>query len=321
MSVSSSTFPKNKIAVLKERATMLAKARAFFDQRNVFEVDCPLLSPSASVDAHINLISALYEGKEKRFLHSSPEYGMKRLLAEGSGDIFQLSHVFRDGEYGWKHNPEFTLVEWYRVGMAFPNIIEETLDFIRLFLGNLPSTILSYRECFQRYLNLDPFTASDAALRSRLASKPIRPASLEQESRDGLLNYLLALEIEPLLGINELTVIRDYPSSQAALAKTIDRDEIRVAERFEVYFKGYELANGYHELANACEQRLRLDEANQARRQMGKEVLPLDYLFLAALEKGLPDCCGVAVGFDRLMMLRLQKERIAEVLPMGWAEA
>ena len=177
---------------LRDRAHMLSQARVFFATREGLEVDCPIFSRGAEIDVNIDLISAFYTGDERCYLHSSPEYGMKRLLAEGIGDIFQLSHVFRDGELGSRHNPEFMMAEWYRLGISFEEMITETLDFIRLFLGNLPSTTISYREALQRYANIDYVTASDESLRAYLR---LRGTDASDEERDSLLNYILGIDV------------------------------------------------------------------------------------------------------------------------------
>lgn len=311
-----------RIQVLQDRAYMLAQARTFFAIRSITEVDCPILTAGASVDAHIDLIPAQYAGGQMRFLHSSPEYGMKRLLSEGFGDIYQLSHVFRDGEVSSKHNPEFMMAEWYRLGFSFQQMIEETLDFVRLFLGTIPAEIISYREAFLKYAGFDYLTATIPFLLHYLQEKKIAPyIEIEKEGKDALLNMILGVVIEPHLGKDKLSVLTYYPASQAALAQTHYHDQEKVAERFEIYYAGLELANGYHELTNATEQRLRFNEANQMRSTLGKNQLPLDEAFLAALKKGLPDSCGVAVGFDRLMMLRHQTSEIADVIPFVWKNA
>ena len=301
---------------------MLAQTRIFFEERSVLEVDCPILTEGASVDAHIDLIPALYAGASTRYMHSSPEYGMKRLLSEGIGDIYQLSHVFRDGESSYKHNPEFMMAEWYRIGMPFEALIAETLDYARLFLGPLPAHTISYRDAFLQYAGFDYLQASNSFLLSYLQEKNIHPyEGIEEEGKDALLNIVLGAVIEPHLGKSELCALAYYPSTQAALAQTQWHGEEQVAERFEIYYQGLELANGYHELTNAIEQRKRFEEANQARVSLNKVQLPIDEAFLSALEKGLPDCCGVAVGFDRLMMLRHCTSNIADVIPFVWAKA
>lgn len=311
-----------QIAILRDRAEMFAKVRSFFAEKGVLEVDCPILTQGASIDAHIDLMPALYASQETRYLHSSPEYGMKRLLSKGIGDIYQLSHVFRDGESGSKHNPEFMMAEWYRIEFTFSQMIQETLEFIQLFLGDIPTVILSYREVFQRYAHFDYLTATQADLLDYLQKHtiPLYPG-IEKEGKDALLNLILGTVIEPLLGEKELCALAYYPSSQAALARTVQREDECAAERFEVYFKGVELANGYHELADAQEQRQRFHEANDHRKELGKASLPLDEFFLNALNEGLPDCCGVAVGFDRLLMLRHNTNQIKDVIPFIWQNA
>lgn len=301
---------------------MLKQARDFFTQRNVLEVDCPILSVRASIDAHIDLIPALYHGKNACYLHSSPEYGMKRLLAEGMGDCYQLSHVFRDGELSPKHNPEFTMAEWYRLNFTLQDMIKETVDFIRLFVGNLPSTVVYYRDLFLKKTGIDYCTVTLEELIDYLKGRRISfyPSILE-EGRDALLNLILSYEIEPDLGQEDLCVLAYYPASQAALARKRWHGTEQVAERFEVYYKGIELANGYRELTDSHEQRDRFLESNAHRQALGKNTLPLDDYFLEALEKGLPDCSGVAVGFDRLMMLRHPETKISDILAWGWDQA
>lgn len=313
------TPASDKIARLRDRAALLRQVRDFFHHRDVLEVDCPLLSAQASIDAHIDLISALYRGQEIRYLHSSPEFGMKRLLAEGMEDIYQLSHVFRDGERGVKHNPEFMMAEWYRLDFTLEELIQETIELMALFLGQLPFTLISYRAMFQRYAGFDYLTMSEEDLMHYIESHHIPSyPTLKEEGKDALLNLILGYQIEPLLGQQELCVLAYYPASQAALAQKRWHEDEQVAERFEVYYQGIELANGYHELTDAAEQRQRFVEANQTRLALGKQPLPIDENFLMALEKGLPNCCGVAVGFDRLMMLRQKQSHIDAVIPWGW---
>jgi len=273
----------------------------------------PLFSFFASVDAHIDLVPAFIFGK-KGYLHSSPEYAMKRLLSEGIGDIYQLSHVFRDGEVGAKHNPEFAMIEWYRVGMSFDDLIRETCDLIRLFIGECPHEIISYKQAFLRYVGLDPFRATQEELQRIVPD-------VDCIGRDEALFTILATKIEPNLGTDKLTVLAYYPKSQAALAKTRDVDGDACAERYEVYYKGVELCNGYHELQDPSEQLERLEEENQERLGLGKEALPIDMRFVEALEKGLPQCSGVAVGFDRLMMLRHKSPALEEVIPFHFGTA
>lgn len=301
---------------------MLAQVRSFFEKHSVLEVDCPSLCAFPSLDAHIDLIPACYAGSQKRFLHSSPEYGMKRLLSQGIGDCYQLSHVFRDGECGDFHNPEFTMAEWYRVGASFQEIIGETADFIGLFLGDLSLKSVSYREALQEFIGIDYLFATCNDLVACLERRGFSMnADLSLEDKDSLLNLLVGHYVEPHFDGDCLWVLTHYPASQSALAKVVTKGDELVAERFEIYYKGVELANGYHELTDVVEQRKRFVEANSKREQMGKDCLVMDGRFLQALEDGLPDSCGVAVGFDRLMMLRNDRSNIADVLPFPWEEA
>ncbi|MEX2305708.1 MAG: EF-P lysine aminoacylase EpmA [Waddliaceae bacterium] len=278
---------------LKKRAEMLRKVRHFFLEREILEVDCPALSSHGSVDAYIDLIEVKgSQSSLKGFLHSSPEYRMKELLSCGSGDIYQLSHVFRDGEFGPKHRPEFMMAEWYRVNFTFREMIEETVEFIRLFIGDLPYHTLTYQEAFQTYAQVDPF---------------------ETKWDDDRLNEILGIEVEPHLGKDQLTVLTHYPATQSALARV----EEPCSLRFEVYYEGMELANGYYELTEPNEHLIRFEKQNAIRESLGKQKISPDPTFLHALERGLPDCCGVAVGFDRLFMLQQGVTDIAHILPVA----
>lgn len=301
---------------------MLKKAREFFFERGVMEVDCPIITKYASVDTHIDLIPITYLGSKTRYLHSSPEYGMKRLLSLGCQDLYQLSHVFRDESFGVKHNPEFMMAEWYRVGMSFQEMMEETIAFVQLFLGEMPKAFISYRELFLKYAGFDYLKATEEELLKYIKKQNISSyLGIEKEGKDALLNLILGSQIEKELGKGEILALYHYPSTQAALAKTVQKDEELVAMRFEIYVEGIELANGYHELIKSDEQEERFKKANQERLFFGKKELPIDTCFLNALKTGIPDCCGVAVGFDRLMMLRLGAKSIQEIMPFGWEEA
>jgi lysyl-tRNA synthetase class 2 len=303
---------------VRERAEMFARVRAFFAERNVIEVDCPALSPFAPVDTHIDVMEVKMGKNQTGFLHTSPEYGMKQLLSQGSGDIYQMSHVFRKEESGSLHRPEFTMVEWYRLGFSFEEMIEETLDFARLFLGEKSAETVSYRQAFLRYAKIDYIKASDEELLGCLRKHKV-PLSQEAENsdRDTLLQCLMSFVIEPQFPQERLVVLRDYPANQAALAKTKTlSDGEEIAFRFEIYFNGIELANGYDELTDATEQRTRFEKDNEERVLKGKEALPIDEDFLQALSLGLPECCGVAVGFDRLLMLKQESSSLAAILPL-----
>ena len=286
---------------------MLAKARAFFAQRDVLEVDTGALVKCPPNDSHIDVISV---DQDKGYLHTSPEYAMKRLLSEGIGDCYFLGHVFRKGELGLLHNPEFTMVEWYRLGLSFKAMIQETCDFLSLFFGPKPIGLLSYREAFERYAGID-YTAVSLAELHRLTQSTW--------ARETCLYYLLSHQIEPKLGEGELTVLTDYPPEAAALACLVEKNGETVAERYEIYCEGVELANGYHELADAKELRRRFEEKNGERLAEGKEPYAVDEKFLSAMQT-LPDCCGVALGFDRALMLRHKLKSIKQVIPFAWDE-
>lgn len=315
------TSLESKLSVLQDRAEMLDRSRSFFKERCVMEVDCPSLSKAAPVAIHIDVMQVHLANGQKGYLHTSAEYGMKRLLSLGASDIYQLSHVFREGEIGPLHNPEFTMVEWYRVGALFFAFIQETLDYIRLFLPNTGASHLSYKEAFSKYCNINYHTATTSNLLDLARKNHLDIGEAIDWDKDTLLHLIMSFLIEPHLGIDELTVIYHYPESQAALSQTIWQDGQYVAERFEVYYQGKELANGYHELTDAEEQRRRLVKENDTREKMGKGALPIDEDFLDAIEAGIPDCCGVAVGFDRLMLLKHGKVSLQEILPFGWGSA
>lgn len=286
---------------------MLAKAREFFAERNILEVDTGALVKCPPNDSNIDCIAV---DQDSGFLHTSPEYAMKRLLSEGLGDIYYLGHVFRKGELGSLHNPEFTMVEWYRLNIPFSTMIQETCDFLSLFLGPLPIETISYREAFQKYAGIDPSTISLRDLQQMIQ---------EPWPRDTCLYYLLSHKIESHFGQNCLTVLTDYPPDQASLACVVEKNNELVAERYEIYHQGIELCNGYHELSDASELRRRFHQKNQEREAEGKPPYALDEKFLTALQT-LPECCGVALGFDRALMLSQKLTSIKQVLPFSWDE-
>lgn len=294
---------------------MLAQSRAFFAERDILEVDCPALNLAACIDTHIEVMEVQFHENQIGYLHTSPEYGMKQLLSLQIGDIYQLSHVFRKGEIGPLHEPEFTMVEWYRCGFTFEAMIEETLEYIRLFLGKKKSQLLTYREAFLRYVGVDYVSATPKQLLHCITEHGLT-LSTEKElwDKDTLLQCLMSFVVEPHLPREELVVLYHYPATQAALAQTRSCNNEEIAERFEIYAQGVELANGYHELTDADEQKRRFEWTNRKRQDLGKNPLPLDEKFLSALKSGLPDCCGVAVGFDRLMLLKHQKNELGEIM-------
>jgi elongation factor P--(R)-beta-lysine ligase len=310
-------------ARLALRAQLLARTRAFFAARGVLEVDTPFVVKAPVSDVHIHSARvALGSAAPPLFLHTSPEYAMKRLLAAGSGDIYQICHVVRGYESGRLHNPEFTLVEWYRCGFALGALMDEVEALVRDLLGaagaERGSERLSYRAAFVRELALDPFTASLAELAT--AARPLDFRAPADFDRDGWLELLMGSLVGPRLGQTSLTFVHGYPASQAALARLTPGDAA-TAERFELYCDGIELANGFHELGNAAEQRARFLDDNAARQHRGLPVDPPDERLLAALAAGLPDCSGVALGFDRTLLLAAGAERLDDVLPFPTARA
>ncbi|MBS0624922.1 MAG: EF-P lysine aminoacylase GenX [Verrucomicrobia bacterium] len=308
-----------KIDTLRSRAQCLAAARTFFADRGVLEVDCGALVRAAPIDSNIDVMSVAVSAHETGYLHTSPEYAMKQLLSEGIGDIFFLGHVYRKGEIGRKHNPEFTMAEWYRIGLPFSGMMEETCDFIALFAGSLPRRVLSYRDAFRIYAGVDYTRDSVSQLLTAAARHSIDlPSNVSLWKRDSILHLLLTHVIEPKLGQNEMTILSDYPPYEAALACVVERNGEPVAERFEVYIDGVELANGYHELADAVELRRRFCKENEERKKEGKEPYALDEQFLSSLGT-FPDCCGVSVGFDRVFMLRQKLNSLSEGISYAWS--
>lgn len=304
--------PGAELENLKTRARILAVIRAFFAARNVLEVETPILSPAATTDAHLDSLCTRYQGPghpagQILFLHTSPEFPMKRLLAAGSGPIYQLCKVFRQGERGRRHNPEFTLLEWYRPDWSYHALMSEVEALARQVLGPFrplgETERLTYAEAFIRHAGIDPLNSSLAGLRECAGAHGLTVASdVQVDERDFWCDLLMSHVIEPRLGQGHLTFIHEYPASQAALARLVSgRPE--VAERFELYLEGVELANGFHELADAIEQRARFEHDNRRRAQRNQPVMPMDERLLAAMAHGLPDCSGVALGVDRLVML------------------
>lgn len=320
--------PSAALDTLRLRARLRARVREFFAVRGVLEVETPMLSAAAAPAPHLDSLTVAYHGPHappsgRLYLHTSPEFPMKRLLAAGSGSIYQLCRVFRDGEAGARHNPEFTLLEWYRTGFDLPRLIDEVEALLRAVLAGLrelPQAVhRSYRELFREYAGVDGLTAGAAELRACLERHGHRPPpGMPDDDPDPWRDLLLTHLIEPRL--RGLVFVSGYPASQASLAR-IEAGDPPVAARFECYLDGVELANGFHELGAAAEQRRRFEAENTARAAAGRPVLPLDERLLAALAAGLPDCSGVALGFDRLVMHAAGAERIDAVLAFGIARA
>jgi lysyl-tRNA synthetase class 2 len=315
-SESDSWRPTASQEALQLRATILSNIRAFFADRGVLEVETPLLASSPATDLHLRALSCCYRGPgatEGRtlYLQTSPEFAMKRLLATGSGPIYQICRAFRDGEAGTRHNPEFTILEWYRPGWNHHRLMDEVDELLADILGSSSAERLTYAEVFDRYAGVNAFGVSDDDLRRRTSDFGVADAS--DLSRDDLLDLVLTHEIEPRLGHCQPTFIHDYPASQASLARVRDGQPPK-AERFEVFAEGLELANGYHELTDPADQRRRFENDLEMRRRAGLPEVPIDDRLLAALEHGIPECAGVALGVDRLVMLAAETRELADVL-------
>lgn len=310
--------PSASLDALKSRARLLGFVRGFFAERQVLEVETPVLGRHGVTDVNLDSIRASLlpvagSTTDTGWLQTSPEYHMKRLLAAGSGPIFQVSRVFRDGERGRRHNPEFSMLEWYRPGFTDEELMAEVADLVVGWLACEPPQRLSYRQAMVRFAGVDPFSASDREL-ARLCETWLEPESALSLGRDGCLDLLMSYRVEPALAHQPPTFITHYPASQAALARTSYHEGVQVAHRFELYVQGMELCNGYWELTDAGEQRRRFQADNAARRARGKPEMPVDEGLLAALDTGLPECAGVALGLDRLLMLKLGTRDIADVL-------
>jgi elongation factor P--(R)-beta-lysine ligase len=313
-------------SALTLRARLYALIRAFFAERNVLEVETPILSAGANTDPNIQSFSTQFHGHvdaggNQRYLRTSAEFAQKRLLAAGVGDCYELGRVFRDGEAGRRHNPEFSMLEWYRVGWNHVRLVDEAVELTQAALALVGKRCnvhkCTYRELFARALGVDAFTAGSETLRSALGEVQVDNRGL---SRDDWLDLLLTHRIQPAFPADRITVIYDYPASQCALAK-IRGEDPPVAERFELYLGTYELANGYHELTDPTEQRARFVRDNVRRSARGMPPLPLDENFMAALASGMPDCAGVALGIERLLMAMMDAHDIADVLAFPFAMA
>lgn len=314
--------PSASLTNLRLRAQILQKIRDFFAARKVLEVETPLLCHTSVTDPFIESIPALVHSQSKEiryYLQTSPEYAMKRLLAAGSGAIYQITKAFRQDESGRLHNPEFTMLEWYRPGFNHHQLMDEMDDLLNFILKTSSAQRKTYAELFLDFLELDPHHTTINELKSCGKQHDLALGS-EVDDRDTWLHLLMTHCIEPKLNPNQVYFIYDFPASQAALAK-IQPGPPAVASRFEVYFQGIELANGFHELQDAKEQRERFEENLILRNELGLSTLPIDELFLAALEHGFPDCAGVALGIDRLVMLALGARSLAEVISFDFNRA
>lgn len=320
--------PSATIETLKRRAQLLADVRHFFVQRQVLEVETPILSHAAPTALYLDSFTTDYVdagGGEPQscYLQTSPEFAMKRLLAAGSGDIFQIARVFRNGEQGSMHSPEFTMLEWYRPALSYQQLMQEVDELLQQVAGLPAAQYITYQQAFETYLHINPHTADTAQLRS-LALANITGLSADWElSRDDWLEILMSQYIEAKLkDLQQPVIVYDFPASQAQLAKiSTNADKQTVAARFEVYAGGLELANGYDECTDASILSARFDQDNAARSIQGKKQMPVDKHLLAATAADFPDCTGVALGLDRLLMLIRQANTVSEVLAFSFSKA
>src|SRR5262245_48109105 len=329
-------LPMADLATLRLRARLLAAVRRFFDERGYFEVDTPLLSRDRVVDPHLEpFVCAAPSGT--MYLQTSPEFAMKRLLVAGAEAIYQVGHVFRAGELGQRHNPEFTMVEWYRTGDSHVEQMQVVEDLVVEFfraaesekgvksLGTptcvAPSVLTTYGEAHLLHTGADGLSLAPDQLAKLARARGVAvPESLATDDRDGWLNLLLAELVEPHLGVERPEFVYNYPASQAALA-VVRPGEPPVAERFELYIAGVEVCNGYHELTDPAELRRRIAVESERRAAASLPPLPVSNRLLAAMDAGLTPCAGVALGFDRLVMLAAGKSSVAEVISFSFDRA
>jgi lysyl-tRNA synthetase class 2 len=310
--------PSASISTLKKRSLILQKIRQFFVERDVLEVDTPALGHATVTDQHLHSFETQLNHPSKPvastlYLQTSPEFAMKRLLCAGSGAIYQLCKSFRNEEVGRFHNPEFTMLEWYRPGFDHDQLMDEIDDLIKIVLGTQNATRITYQNAFKTYLDCDPLLATLEQLKILANQHGYQALAKNETNKDTLLMLLFSQHVEPYIGQEQPCFVTDFPASQAALAN-ISRANPLVAERFELYFRGTELANGFNELLDTQEQRTRFEQDNLKRQNNGLAPMPIDQHFLAALQHGLPQCSGVALGVDRLIMLALNCEKIEQVI-------
>jgi lysyl-tRNA synthetase class 2 len=319
--------PSASFETLRLRARLNALIRAFFAGRDATEVETPVMSVAGNTDPNIASFQLQFSGRtdgapRTRWLRTSPEYPLKRLLAAGFGDCYELGRVFRDGEAGGRHNPEFTMLEWYRLGWDHQRLIDETAQLVLAALELVGRTAtlkrVGYHDLYRQQLGIDPHSATLEHLQAALGDVVIDPEGL---TRDDWLDLLMTHRLQPAFAPDQLLALYDYPASQCALARLGQRDGMAVAERFELYLGPLELANGYHELADADEQGQRFDRDIALRRQRGDALPPRDERLLEALHAGFPHCAGVAMGIDRLLMAMLGSQRISDVVAFDFGRA
>jgi len=323
-------LPNAEIKQLKQRALIIQTIRQFFITRNLLEVETPVLSQAGVTDIHLFCFKTHFIGPEispekqalsgvPLYMQTSPEFHMKRLLAAGSGSIFQISKAFRNEESGRFHNPEFTLLEWYQVDFDHFQLMHEMDQLLQLVLNCGQAKRITYQQAFMDLLNIDPLSASIEMLKASGKDLNLGDVLANETDFDTILQLLFSFAIEPVIANESPCFVYNFPASQAALAR-ISPDDDRVAERFEVYYQGIELANGFHELSDGAEQLKRFENDNLLRKQNNLPEMPIDKRFIASLDN-LPDCAGVALGIDRLIMLATEQKHIDNVISFAISEA
>jgi lysyl-tRNA synthetase class 2 len=310
--------PSASIKTLRQRALVLQKIRQFFAVRDVLEVDTPALSHATVTDEHLHsfctqFIHPFSPQASTLYLQTSPEFAMKRLLCAGSGAIYQICKSFRNEEAGRFHNPEFTMLEWYRPGFDHLQLMTEIDELIQMVVGCDSAERVTYQDVFKQYLGYCPLTATLTDIKTLASQYGYAELAADENDKDTLLMLLFSQHVEPKIGQDRPCFVMDFPASQAALARISPTNPL-VAERFELYFQGIELANGFHELTDGPEQLRRFEQDNVKRQHIGLEIMPIDHNFIAAIDYGLPACAGVALGIDRLLMLALNYSEIDQVI-------
>jgi lysyl-tRNA synthetase class 2 len=311
-------LPRRDLEIIKARNALYAAIRSFFNSRDVLEVETPILASSGNPDPNIQSFKTSFHEpgglrQQTLWLHTSPEFFMKRLLAAGSGPIFQIAKVFRDEEFGQRHNPEFSMLEWYRPQWDYQQLIDEVVELISSLVPIASVQKLSYQQAFEMHAGVDPYRATMAELAACLQRADIDHSLTASDGRDSWLDLILTHLVEPDFARHDLVVLFDYPASQASLAE-LSNSEPRVARRFEVYVRGLELANGYQENCDAGDQRARFEKENAQREKQGCAKISIDRFLINAMADGLPRCSGVALGLDRLLMLKHGVSDIGEIL-------
>lgn len=321
--------PTASLEMLKAKARLLSKLRAFFAEKDILEVQTPVLSQAGNTEPTIEIfVTQEHENSahniQPSFLNTSPEFAMKRLLAAGYGSMYQITPAFRQDEQGKRHNPEFTLLEWYRIDFDHHALMGEVNALVRFvaedFLKLERSDFFSYQDAMIKFAEVDPFNATNEELRQATIKAGIDAVGMDDAAQDTWLDLIMSEVVEKNLPLNRPVFIYDYPASQAALAK-IRKGKPDVAERFELYINGLELANGFHELSDAEEQAQRFKQQQQQRKESGQQGIPADYHLIEALKHGMPECAGVAIGLERLLMVLTGTEHINEVLTFPFDRA